>query len=416
MGPEVGRGERERILTVGELTAYIRGLLEQDFLLAGVWVRGEISDFKVYQQSGHMYFSLKDERAVLSCVMFRSRARGVGFTPANGMRVVVRGYVSVFERSGRYQLYAEEMEPDGLGARYLQLLQLRERLEREGLFAAGRKRQLPAMPRTVGVVTSQDGAALRDILRVLRQRFPGVRVVIAHCAVQGDSAPAEIAAALRALNAASGAEVIIVGRGGGSVEDLWAFNTEEVVRAVSESRIPVISAVGHEVDYTLVDLAADARAATPTHAAQMAVPEVAELARGLEQRRQRLCRALQRHLQADWQRLDAARGARVWRDTGVLLGSRRQRLGELRRHLERAGVLELNRARHRAEQVRTRLDALNPLRVMERGYAVVRRLEAGEIVRSVEEVRIGDALEVCLKDGILRVQVAAKESGMPWET
>lgn len=407
--------DRGKILSVSELTAHIRGILERDRLLAGVWVKGEISDFKHYQKSGHLYFSLKDGGAVIGCVMFRSRARELRFAPENGMKVLARGYISVFEKSGRYQLYVEELEPDGLGALFLQLCQLRDRLEREGLFAADRKRPLPSFVRKVGVVTSQDGAAFRDILRIIRQRRPGTEVVIAHSAVQGETAPAEVAGAIKALNEYTDVDVIIVGRGGGSFEDLWAFNTEEVVRAVYNSKIPVISAVGHEVDYCLCDMAADVRAATPTQAAQLAVPDMNILYRDLQVVKERLQKALERYITRKWQELDYLKGKRIWSDPGSVILDRQRYLADLRGRFVRACTAVLTAKAYRLGSAARQLDALGPVKVLRRGYALVRKLEAGKIVKNVEEVYIGETLEVILGQGLMRVTVEEKEPGEEWK-
>ncbi|NMA62869.1 MAG: exodeoxyribonuclease VII large subunit [Syntrophomonadaceae bacterium] len=401
--------ERKRVLSVSELTGHIKTVLEQERLLAGVWVRGEISGYKLYRQSGHAYFSLKDEGAVISCVMFRSRVRHLRFLPEDGMKVVARGYISVFEKNGRYQLYIEEMEPDGLGALFLQLRQLRDRLDREGLFALERKKTLPVFARRVGVVTSQDGAAFRDIVKVIRQRHPGAEVVIAHSAVQGAAAPAEISAAIRALNEYGQVDVLIVGRGGGSFEDLWAFNTEEVVRAVYESRIPVISAVGHEVDYSLCDLVADARAATPTQAAQMAVPDIEALGYQSMVLKERLQNAVSRNISRRWQELDQVRDRKVWSQPETLTRQRDEWLSFLRDRLVKSCLKRLDEQSYRLNSLARHLDALGPHQVLRRGYALVRKLEAGDLVNDVEKVRIEEELEIILKRGTMRVRVEAKE-------
>jgi exodeoxyribonuclease VII large subunit len=254
---------RNRILSVSQITAYVRSVLENEPLLQNVWVRGEISDFKYYQKSGHMYFNLKDEEASITCVMFKSKTRGMDFLPDNGLKVIARGYISLFEKYGRYQYYVEEMEPDGLGRLHLALSQLKERLDKEGLFDARGKRPLPAYVKCLGIVTSIDGAALRDIVRIVRLRHPGCDIVVAASSVQGSEAPAELCRAIEAMNDWGVPDVLIVGRGGGSLEDLWAFNTEEVVRAIAASRIPVVSAVGHEIDFSLADLAADKKNVLP---------------------------------------------------------------------------------------------------------------------------------------------------------
>ncbi len=405
---------RSRVLSVGELTAYIRSLLEDDEMLASVWVKGEISDFKHYQRSGHLYFSLKDETAVINCVMFRSRARCLRFVPESGMKVIALGYVSVFERSGRYQLYVEDLEPDGVGALYLQLLQLRQKLEKEGLFSPDRKRPLPKFARRVGVVTSADGAAFRDIVKVIRQRYPQATVILAHSSVQGESAPQEISRAIRALSEYGEIDVIIVGRGGGSLEDLWAFNTEEVVRAVSSCPVPVISAVGHEVDYSLCDLAADVRAATPTQAAQLAVPDVETLGQGIALLKKRMWKAMERTIDSRWQAVDYLKSRRIWQGPEELMRHQRLRLSGLGERLLRAVNFGVESRRHEVEKAGGRLDALSPLKVLGRGYAVVRKAEAGQVITSVEHVNLGETVDIILNEGRMTAEVRTKERGELW--
>ena len=406
---------RSRILSVSQLTAYIRSLLENDEILASVWVKGEISDFKHYQKSGHLYFSLKDEAAVINCVMFRSRARSLGFSPENGMKVIALGYVSVFERSGRYQLYVEDLEPDGVGALYLRLLQLRQKLEKEGLFSPDRKRPLPKFASRVGVVTSADGAAFRDILKVIRQRYPGATVVLAHSSVQGESAPQEIAKAIRALCEYGGIDVVIVGRGGGSFEDLWAFNTEEVVRAVSACPVPVISAVGHEIDYSLCDLAADVRAATPTQAAQLAVPDVEALRQGLMVLRRRMQKAVERGIDSRWQAIDYLKSRKIWQGPEELMRHQRLRLSGLEERLLRSVRSGLETRRHDLEKAGGRLDALSPLKVLRRGYAVVRKSKAGQVITSVENVGVGEVVDIILHEGRMTAEIKTREREELWK-
>lgn len=269
------------ILSVAAVNRHIKALLEQDETLAGVLVRGEISNFKRHY-SGHCYFTLKDSEATLRAVMFRSRAQLLKFEPKDGLKVIAGGRVSVFERDGQYQLYVEQLVPEGMGELSLAFAQLKDKLAAEGLFDESRKRPLPLLPRTVGIITSPTGAAVRDIVTVAKRRYPGVQLILNPVQVQGADAPPQIAAGIGLLNRHGRAEVIIVGRGGGSIEELWAFNDEQVVRAIAASNIPVISAVGHQTDYTLADFAADRRAATPSQAAEIAVPDVREMARYIQ--------------------------------------------------------------------------------------------------------------------------------------
>jgi Exodeoxyribonuclease VII large subunit (EC 3.1.11.6) len=267
----------QEFLTVSALNQYINRLLENDELLQDCWLKGEISGCKLYQQSGHLYFTLKDEESAVSCVMFKSRVRSLKFKPQDGQEVLLRGSLAVFGRQGRYQVYVQEMQPYGVGGILLLLERLKKDLESRGYFAPEKKQALPALANRIGIVTSQDGAALRDMVRILRQRHRRVDIILVHSAVQGAEAPRELARGIALLNRFAQVDIIIVGRGGGALEDLMAFNTEEVVKAIYESQIPVISAVGHEIDFTLADWAADLRAATPSQAAQLAVPDMSVL-------------------------------------------------------------------------------------------------------------------------------------------
>ncbi len=360
----------DTVLTVSQITTYIRSLLDGDPNLDPVYLCGEISNFNAYQKSGHWYFSLKDANAVLRCVMFRSANQRLRFCPENGMRVLIRGRISVYERDGTYQLYAEDMLPDGAGALAVAFEQLRRRLEAEGLFDPARKRPLPDCPMTVGVITSPSGAARRDIEHILARRFPLAEILLAPVPVQGADAPAQLADALDRMNADGGAEVIIIGRGGGSAEELWAFNDERVVRAVARSRIPVISAVGHETDVTLCDFAADYRAPTPSAAAEVAVPDQAELTDRLAQLQVRMTAAAARTVRRADEQLRAVRLRPVWQSPpGV--ESAAQRYAHLHQRLVQAGQRRLNDRTDELRWVCAQLDALSPLRVLARGYAAV---------------------------------------------
>ncbi len=399
-------------LTVSELNQYIADLLDGDIFLRDFWLKGEISGFKLYQQSGHLYFTLKDADSSISAVMFRSRARRLEFKPENGMEVLVRGSVSVFAPQGRYQLYVEEMEPYGVGGVYLFLEQLKEKLQQKGYFDVEKKKPLPAYARRIGVVTSQDGAALRDILRVLRQRHRGVDVILVHSAVQGAEAPEQIARGIKLLNLYGQVDLIIVGRGGGSFEDLMPFNSEEVVRAIYESELPVISAVGHEVDWTLADLAADVRAATPTQAAQLAVADLEHLSQECNQLQQRLIRIMQRRLQQESEILDRLMMNRAWQKPRQMVQQYQQYCQELRVQMQKAMENRVNQSRQRLAMAVSGLERLSPLKVMQRGYAVVHN-QAG-IIKSVENVQPGDCLSITLLDGELCTQVKQKEKVIRW--
>ena len=436
------RGSAE-VMGVGELTRRIRGLLEGTF--PTVWVQGELSNY-VAHRSGHWYFSLKDPEATLSAAMFRGSNSYVRFRPEHGMEVICQGRISVYPPRGNYQLIVERMEPVGVGALQLAFEQLRQRLEAEGLFEPARKRPLPRLPVRIGLVTSPTGAAIRDILRVLDERYRPLEVVLAPARVQGDSAAGEVAAALDLLNRHGRVQLILCGRGGGSLEDLWAFNEEEVARAIARSAIPVISAVGHEVDVTIADMVADVRAATPSNAAEIAVPVRAELdalladqdhrlcnaaRRGLSLRRERGERVAQRlvdprrHLQIQAQRTDEL-GGRLRRGLAVRQRTRRERLdallGRLRARsparaaarermrvgvaaaaLERVSRERLARDGAHLAGVAGRLDAMSPLAVLARGYAVVSR--EGRPLRDAGEVTRGGRVQVRLHRGTLDCSV-----------
>src|SRR5262245_44167196 len=346
------------VLTVSELSAQLRAVLEERF--PAVWVEGEISNFKVYG-SGHAYFTLKDAGAQLRCVLFRNRARRIRFEPGDGIHVVAFGSVEVYAQRGEYQFVVELLEPRGLGALQLAFEQRKARLGAEGLFDAGRKRPLPSFPRTIGIVTSPSGAALRDILRVIGRRFAGLSIVLAPARVQGDGAAAEIAEGIADLNAAGGVDVIIVGRGGGSLEDLWAFNEEAVARAIVASKIPVISAVGHEVDFTIADFVADLRAPTPSAAAELVVREKRAVAQTVADLTERLHGVMARRLERAHERLRALSRARVLTDARPPLHDLDRRVDDARARLMRAADAMLRRAGHRAELATRTLRAESPL-------------------------------------------------------
>lgn len=397
------------IFTVSEIVGRIRDLLEGDPVLAGFWVRGEVSNLSV-SGAGHLYFTLKDEASQLRAVMFRSRAENLSFYLANGTAVLARGRVSLYERDGNVQLYVAEIEPDGVGLQAILLRELKARLEREGLFNPQRKRPLPRFPRRVGVATSLDGAAVRDIVKILRERWPLAEVVIAPCAVQGDQAPREIAAAIERLNRYGGVEVIITGRGGGSCEELAAFNTETVVRAIFASRVPVVSAVGHERDETLADLVADARAATPSAAAAMVVPDRREMVENLAGLAGRLKAGLGQRVAALRLRLLHTAQSRVFTSPWeIICGRRAQTVDSLAVRLERELHGRLQKAHAALAVLGARLDALSPLKTLARGYCLCRDAATGSLVTDAARVTCGTAVEVVLHRGRLfcRVEKAA---------
>jgi len=378
------------VLSVGELTARIKDVLEAEFPV--VWVTGEISDL-ARPQSGHCYLTLKDAEAQLPAVIWRSTASRVRFNLRDGLAVICRGRLEVYAPRGRYQLIIEAIEPRGIGALELALRQLHEKLAKEGLFDPARKRPLPRLPRRIAVVTSPTGAALHDFLETLRRRWRLCDVLVAPVRVQGEGAAAEIAAAINLVNRLGlGVDCLVVTRGGGSLEDLWAFNEEVVVRAIAGSRIPVVSGVGHEIDVTLADLAADVRALTPSDAAQRVVPSAEEVARALQQLRLRLAAGLRARARAARERLAGLAGRRVLGRPMALVHDRARRLDEWESRLARATRLRFQAAKARAESLDARLASLNPLAVLGRGYSLTRRVADGRLVRDAAELAPGDAL------------------------
>ncbi len=393
--------------TVSELTRYIRELFEIDYRLQDVEVSGEISNF-TRARSGHLYFTLKDEAAQLKCVMWRSAAERLPFRPEEGDAVLAYGRISVYEASGVYQLYADRMEPAGRGDLALAFAQLKQRLADEGLFDAAYKKPIPGFPRKIGIVTSADAAALRDILHVLRRRYPLASVLIAPTLVQGKDAPPQIIRALQWLDGRNDIDLIILSRGGGSLEDLWAFNDEQLARAIFAARHPIISGVGHEVDFTIADFVADLRAPTPSAAAELAVPDVSELAPALASLQAELTAVMEARIeQARWQ-VQALLRNLAHLSPRSRLDNDRQRTDNLLERLDGAMHLRLERARNRLELAQARLTGVGPLATLSRGYAIVRRPD-GRIIRSVQEVAAGDDLAVQVADG--EFGVAVKEIG-----
>lgn len=438
-----------RVLSVKDLNRYIRMKMEGDSRLSDVWIRGEISNF-THHSSGHMYFTLKDEGSRIRAIMFATHNQRLPFIPKEGSRVIARGNVSVYERDGQYQFYAFQMQPDGIGSLYLAYEQLKSKLEEEGLFAAERKRPLPRYPKTIGVITSPTGAAVRDIMITIRRRYPQARAILYPVLVQGKGAASSIVKAIRTMNDMAEADVLIVGRGGGSLEELWAFNEEIVARAIYQSDIPVISAVGHETDFTIADFVADLRAATPTAAAELAVPSSAELRGQLVQRQRQLNQGLQQRLQRSRERLFSLQRSPVLVHPRRYMLQHAERLDMLSQRLQgnlksrlslvrqrqkslHQGLIRYNPrtqaefAARRKDQANRQLmnamqsimkskvsqlqtemrhlDALSPLKIMSRGYSLVYDEAEQKLVKSIEEVQLGDLVNVRVSDGQLQCQV-----------
>lgn len=383
---------------VSEVTRHIKDLLDGDGALQDIWIEGEVSNFS-RSSAGHLYFTLKDESSQIRCVMWRSRAAQQSCLPRNGEALLAHGYVSVYEPQGVYQFYADLLQPAGVGALHLAFEALKAKLEAEGLFDPARKRALPRFPRCIGVVTSPQAAALRDILRVLRTRYPLVEVILSPTLVQGTEAPGQIVQALQALNARDDVDVIIIARGGGSLEELWAFNDEQVARAVAASRVPVVSGVGHETDFTIVDFVADVRAPTPTGAAAAVVPDRSELWTVVQHHEVRLLNRMQERLTTLRRTLDGETRALRRYTPQSQIAAYRQRTDEL---VTRASYLMLHRlqlARERLHGLSAQVSSLNPKGVLARGYAIVRHGRTGTVVSSVQHVRAGDPLAVQVQDG-----------------
>ena len=378
----------QQIYEVSQINEYLRLRFEEDEFLAGVFIRGEISNYKVYP-SGHHYFTLKDAQSALRCVMFRGNAMRLRFRPENGMKVIACGRISVFPRDGAYQLYCTELTPDGVGDLHVAFEQLKRKLQAEGLFAAERKKPLPRFPHRIAIITSSAGAALHDMLRILRKRYPLTQVVLLAVRVQGAEAPAEIVSALRYANRYHVADLIITGRGGGSIEDLWAFNDERVAYAIAESEIPVISAVGHEPDVTISDFVADLRAATPS---------------------------ITKRLKTERQRVAALASARSLRSPINYINDRRLLLDYIHRRLCAASQKFLSRERERFVRLTAKLDAMSPLKVLGRGYSFAVG-EDGHVVRSVRGLAVGEKLRIDFADGraltrITQLEETANETGI----
>lgn len=388
--------------SVSDVTKYIKGMFLREALLQGLLVRGEISNFKRYA-SGHCYFTLKDTGASLKCVMFRNRAETLKFRPEDGMKVISGGSIAVYERDGVYQLYVDRLVPEGTGELALAFAQLKERLTAEGLFDEAHKKPLPPFPKRIGVVTSPSGAVLRDIYRVSKRRNPGVQLVLYPSQVQGEGAANEIAKGIRFFNERYPVDVLIVGRGGGSIEDLWAFNEEVVVRAIFASEIPLISAVGHETDVTLSDFASDVRAATPSQAAELAVPDCGELLRHIHHLKARMENAGRRNLQEKRRSLERCMGSVSLTNPQKLLSERQQRLDAAMQRLEALARGQIKEKENRFRLQLEKLDVLNPARVLRRGYSIVEH-EKG-FLHSIREVTAGSRLRLIVADGELQATV-----------
>lgn len=392
-------------VSVSELNTFIKMLLESAPTLNDVYVKGEISNFKNHISSGHFYFSLKDKDSQIKAVMFRSSASKMKFIPENGMMVVVHGRVASYVRDGQYQLYADSMEPDGVGALYVAFEQLKQRLAAQGVFAPEKKKTLPKIPKTIGVITSPTGAAVRDIINIATRRFPFAKIVVYPALVQGENAASSLISGIRYFNDTGSADVIIIGRGGGSIEDLWAFNDENLAKTVCASEIPVISAVGHETDFTICDFAADLRAPTPSAAAELAVPDTAELKHKINNIISRESAVLLQMLSAKRETLARYEKSRYLSSPGHMIDDRRMALilSSERLMTSAAHVNEIKK--HALSALSGKLEALSPLAVLSRGYGVVSS-EEGKVIKEIADVSVGDKITVKVRDGEIHAGVS----------
>lgn len=396
-----------KIFTVGQINRYIRNLLENDFILSSLLVKGEISNFKAHS-SGHLYFTLKDASGALSCAMFRQDAAGLPFEPENGMQVVVYGHVSLYEKTGQYQLYAEFLEPLGIGALQVAFEQLKEKLAAEGLFDGDFKREIPKNPSCIAVITSPTGAAVRDILQIVKRRDPNVKVAIFPTLVQGEQAAADIVRSLKLVNEWGKADVIILGRGGGSMEDLWCFNDENVARAVFASEIPVISAVGHETDFTITDFVADMRAPTPSAAAELATTPLTERREAFHRLELRLERDVSALLTSCRRRLDLLKSRPVMERPLERIYRTMMDVEETQQRLDKEMTNRLMQRAERWQYLTNRLEAASPLAVMSRGY-VMAVASSGKLLTSVKQAEVGDRVTLHLQDGKIETNIQEKE-------
>ena len=396
----------QRVYEVSEVNLYIKNVLESVPELGEILIRGELSNYKIYP-SGHHYFTLKDSQGALRCVMFKGAAMKLRFRPENGMKVVAGGRISVFPRDGAYQLYCTSLSADGIGDLYVAFEQLKEKLNREGLFDPAHKKPLPVCPQRIAIITSSAGAAVHDMIRILRQRYPIAKVLLLPVRVQGVEAPPEIAGAIRYANRWRLADVIITGRGGGSIEDLWAFNDERVARAIYNSEIPVISAVGHEPDVTISDFVADRRASTPSNAAEIAVPDRRELLHGLQGTSNRIIQAELNLLEKESRRLAGLADKRALKDPSAFLQDRKLYLDFIQQKLAGTTRSLLEDDNRRFAQLAAKLDAMSPLKVLGRGYAVAQSMD-GTVLKSAQQVNAGDRIMVRLGEGALNCTVNDK--------
>ena len=395
-------------LTVTQLNEYIKGIIDRDIRLSDVYLKGEISNFKNHYSTGHFYFTLKDEGSMIRAIMFRSSASKLPFLPEDGMKVIAHGRIAAFVRDGQYQIYCDGMEPDGVGALYIAYEQLKRKLEAEGLFDPAHKKPLPKIPSRVGIITSATGAAIRDMINVCGRRFPFATLVLYPSLVQGPDAPAQLIEGVRYFNETKSADVLIIGRGGGSIEDLWAFNNEDLAREIAASVIPVISAVGHETDFTICDFVADRRAPTPSAAAELAVPETGELKRKIEHIVDRESAVLSAMIAARREKLSYFAGSRALTNPMAFIDDKKMQTAMVGERLMHFTEQSVNAKKAAMQSLCAKLSAMNPLAVLSRGYSAVYGKNGG-VVKSIRDVQPGDEIRVETGDGTIDATVSAAE-------
>ena len=396
------------VLTVSQINEYLKGKLDNDKLLSSIYVKGEISNFTCHK-TGHLYFTLKDESSNIKAVMFKNDASKLKFIPESGMKVITHGKISVFVREGNCQLYVNSIEPDGIGALTVAFEQLKTRLKNEGLFDTSKKKPIPKIPTKIGIITSPTGAAVRDIINVTGRRFPYATLILFPSLVQGNDAPAQLIAGLKYFNKVKNVDVIIIGRGGGSIEDLWAFNDENLARAIFASEIPVISSVGHEIDYTICDFVADLRAPTPSAAAELAVPETAELERKINNIISHMQLVIMKMISEKRQRVRHCSESRIMKNPESMLDQRKLLTVSYTNDITNSMRYICEKSRTVLEKNAAKLDALSPLAVFSRGYSAVFSND-GKLIKNTEDVEIGDIVSVQLCDGKLLGEIKGKES------
>lgn len=395
----------KKIFTVTEITKYLKDILAQDPLVNNIWISGEISNFH-HHSSGHMYFTLKDQNSAISAIMFKGYNSQLKFQLEDGLKVIAHGYISIYEPRGTYQFYIDSMEPAGKGALYLAFEQLKEKLEKEGLFDLVHKNKIPLLPKKIGIVTSPTGAAIRDILSVIQRRFPNISLLIVPTLVQGEMASEQLVKGIEYLNSRGDIDLIILSRGGGSIEDLWPFNEENLARAIYNSSVPVISGIGHETDFTIADFVADLRAPTPSAAAELAISSRLELEKRIENSRERLSYAIGNKIREYRKRLEGLMERRVFARPEELFSKEIQQLDDLSRRLEWSMEKELNSRKEEFQFLNGKLESLSPLKTLARGYSISSL--QGKIIDSIDEVEIGQEIQIRVKDGQIKGKVLNK--------